>query len=117
MQIYNQTKSYLKNPQPVSDNLLYGEFHEDSKHTTRMPYMEPIYDVLEKNHGKVIYFDFWARWCPPCLAEMEPLKQLRSKFSTNDLIIYSICVSEPKEQWEECLNEYSLKIVELNASM
>lgn len=25
MQIYNQTKSYLKNPQPVSDNLLYGE--------------------------------------------------------------------------------------------
>ena len=109
MQIYNQTKSYLKNPQPVSDNLLYGEFHENSKHTTRMPYMEPVYDVLEKNHGKVIYFDFWARWCPPCLTEMEPLKQLRSKFSTNDLIIYSICVSEPKEQWEECLNEYSLK--------
>ena len=109
MQIYNQTKSYLKNPQPVSDNLLYGEFHENSKHTTRMPYMEAVYDVLEKNHGKVIYFDFWARWCPPCLTEMEPLKQLRSKFSTNDLIIYSICVSEPKEQWEECLNEYSLK--------
>ena len=100
MQIYNQTKSYLKNPQPVSDNLLYGEFHENSKHTTRMPYMKPVYDVLEKNRGKVIYFDFWARWCPPCLAEMEPLKQLRSKFSTDDLIIYSICVSEPKEQWE-----------------
>lgn len=109
MQNYNQTKSYLKNPQPVSDNLLYGEFHENSKHTTRMPYMRPVYDVLEKNRGKVIYFDFWARWCPPCLAEMEPLKQLRSKFSTDDLIIYSICVSEPKEQWEECLNEYSLK--------
>ena len=26
-----------------------------------------------------------------------------------DLVIYSICVSEPKEEWEECLNEYSLK--------
>ena len=89
--------------------IIYGEFHENSKHTTRMPYMKPVYDVLEKNRGKVIYFDFWARWCPPCLAEMEPLKQLRSKFSTDDLIIYSICVSEPKEQWEECLNEYSLK--------
>ena len=71
--------------------------------------MEPIYNILEKNHGKVIYFDFWARWCPPCLAEMEPLKQLRSKYSTKDLVIYSICVSEPKEEWEECLNEYSLK--------
>ncbi len=74
-----------------------------------MPYMEPVYNILEKNHGKVIYFDFWARWCPPCLAEMEPLKQLRSKYSTKDLVIYSICVSEPKEEWEKCLNEYSLK--------
>lgn len=109
MQIYNQTKSYLENPQPVSNNLLYGEFHENSKLKTSMPYMEPIYNILEKNHGKVIYFDFWARWCPPCLAEMEPLKQLRSKYSTKDLVIYSICVSEPKEEWEECLNEYSLK--------
>lgn len=109
MQIYNQTKSYLENPQPVSNNLLYGEFHENSKLKTSMPYMEPVYNILEKNHGKVIYFDFWARWCPPCLAEMEPLKQLRSKYSTKDLVIYSICVSEPKEEWEECLNEYSLK--------
>ena len=78
MQIYNQTKSYLENPQPVSNNLLYGEFHENSKLKTSMPYMEP-------------------------------LKQLRSKYSTKDLVIYSICVSEPKEEWEECLNEYSLK--------
>ena len=58
---------------------------------------------------KWIYFDFGPDGVPPCLAEMEPLKQLRSKFSTDDLIIYSICVSEPKEQWEECLNEYSLR--------
>ena len=98
MQIYNQTKSYLENPQPVSNNLLYGEFHENSKLKTSMPYMEPVYNILEKNHGKVIYFDFWARWCPPCLAEMEPLKQLRSKYSTKDLVIYSICVSEPKKE-------------------
>ena len=54
-----------------------------------MPYMEPVYNILEKHHGKVIYFDFWARWCPPCLAEMEPLKQLRSKYSTKDLV--NIC--------------------------
>ena len=60
MQIYNQTKSYLENPQPVSNNLLYGEFHENSKLKTSMPYMEPVYNILEKHHGKVIYFDFWA---------------------------------------------------------
>lgn len=29
-QIYNRTKSYLENPQSVSDNLLYGVFHENA---------------------------------------------------------------------------------------
>lgn len=32
--------------------------------------MEPVYNILEKNHGKVIYFDFglggvhhaWQKW-------------------------------------------------------
>ena len=71
MQIYNQTKSYLKNPQPVSDNLLYGEFHENSKHTTRMPYMKPVYDVLEKESWESDLFRFfgldgvllvWLKW-------------------------------------------------------
>ena len=70
---------------------------------------EDIYEMLEKDRGKVIYFDFWVKWCPPCLTEMEPLKQLRSKYSTKDLVIYSICGSEPKEEWEECLDKYSLR--------
>lgn len=74
-----------------------------------MSFMEPIYEMLEKDRGKVIYFDFWVKWCPPCLTEMEPLKQLRSKYSTKDLVIYSICGSEPKEEWEECLDKYSLR--------
>lgn len=107
MQAYHNTRSYLENPQSVSDHLLYGMFRENLK--SSMPYMEAIYDIIEKNKGKVIYFDFWARWCPPCLAEMEPLKQLRSKYSTKDLAIYSICGHGPKKEWEECLEEYSLK--------
>ena len=108
-QIYNRTKSYLENPQSVSDNLLYGVFHENASQKTSMSFMEPIYEMLEKDRGKVIYFDFWVKWCPPCLTEMEPLKQLRSKYSTKDLVIYSICGSEPKEEWEECLDKYSLR--------
>ena len=74
-----------------------------------MKHMEAIYNILEKHKGKVIYFDFWARWCPPCLMEMEPLKKLRAQYSTEDLIIYSVCISSSKKEWEECLDEYSLR--------
>ena len=51
----------------------------------------------------------WSNVGEMYLSLIHILKQLRSKYSTKDLVIYSICVSEPKEEWEECLNEYSLK--------
>lgn len=108
MQIYSQTKTYLENPQFVSDNLLYGKLNESSGIKNPMKHMEAIYAILEKQKGKVVYFDFWARWCPPCLKEMEPLKKLRTQYSTEDLIIYSVCVSDSKKEWKECLDKYSL---------
>ena len=110
-QMYRQTKAFLENPQSVSDNLLYGKYNESSNTLTPMSYMESIYKILEENRGKVIYFDFWATTCPPCLAEMEPLKKLRSQYSTKDLIIYSICSggNDTKKQWELCLDKYSMK--------
>ncbi len=110
-QVYRQTKAFLENPQSVSDNLLYGKYNESSNTLTPMSYMESIYKILEENRGKVIYLDFWATTCPPCLAEMEPLKKLRSQYSTKDLIIYSICSggNDTKKQWELCLDKYSMK--------
>lgn len=53
---------------------------------------------------------FWVMLYPWQSSFILVLKSIvLRKYSTKDLIIYSICVSEPKEEWEECLNEYSLK--------
>ncbi|NJW51520.1 TlpA family protein disulfide reductase [Salinimicrobium oceani] len=31
---------------------------------------------LEKFRGKVIFLNFWATWCPPCIAEMPGIENL-----------------------------------------
>lgn len=110
-QMYRQTKAFLDNPQSVSDNMLYGKYNESSRMKTSMPYMEKIYKILEENLGKVIYLDFWAVWCPPCLAEMEPLKELRGKYPAKDLAIYSLCGGggSTKEAWQKCIDKYALR--------
>lgn len=34
--------------------------------------------------GKVIFLNFWATWCPPCLAEMPSINQLYQQFAGDE---------------------------------
>ena len=41
--------------------------------------------VLHSMKGKVVYVDFWASWCRPCCAEMEPAAELRERMKGKDV--------------------------------
>lgn len=43
---------------------------------------------LNSQKGKVIFINFWATWCPPCLAEMPGIKQLNDHFKTNPKVVF-----------------------------
>lgn len=36
--------------------------------------------------GKVVFINFWATWCPPCIHEMPSINELRQIFKGNDNI-------------------------------
>ncbi len=38
--------------------------------------------------GKVIFINFWATWCPPCIAEMPSINDLHSKFKDNEKVVF-----------------------------
>ena len=41
---------------------------------------------FNKAKGKVILINFWATWCPPCIAEMPSLEELYSAYKDKEIV-------------------------------
>ena len=55
---------------------------------------------LDAMAGKVVVIDFWATWCPPCVASVPELKDLRKKYSSDRLSLISISVDDDDSKWK-----------------
>lgn len=51
--------------------------------------------TLDAGEDKVVLFDIFATWCPPCQAEVKHLGNLQKKYG-EDLIIMGITIEEDK---------------------
>ena len=43
---------------------------------------------LEELKGKVVFLNFWATWCPPCLAEMPSVNKLHQQFKNDADVVF-----------------------------
>jgi thiol-disulfide isomerase/thioredoxin len=62
--------------------------------------------------GKVIVINFWATWCPPCIAEMPSLEDLYQKYKTNDNVVFLFVSNEDVSVIKNFMSkkEYTFKV-------
>jgi thiol-disulfide isomerase/thioredoxin len=64
--------------------------------------------------GKVIYLDFWASWCGPCIAQVPHLNKIKQHFAHNDQIVFLyVSVDNDKTKWQSAIQKNAISGVHL----
>jgi thiol-disulfide isomerase/thioredoxin len=58
-------------------------------------------DLLSLQSQKILYLDFWATWCGPCLLEMPNSQKLANEFITSEVEFIYLSVDTDKDKWKK----------------
>lgn len=56
--------------------------------------------------GKVVFINFWATWCPPCIAEMPTIQTLYSEFKDHQEVLFMMVdVDDKRDKSQEFMDK------------
>jgi len=65
---------------------------------------------LKDFKGKVVYLDFWASWCAPCLVDIQQSGKVKEHFKNRDDIVFLyISIDENETYWKKAIEKYTIK--------
>jgi thiol-disulfide isomerase/thioredoxin len=91
-----EAKRVLENPRRARE-----AFAPDFSFTS----MQGEYISLEELRGKVVLLDFWATWCPPCVAATPSLIRLNKKYADRPFIMLGISADRDRGAWQQYIEK------------
>ncbi|WP_089904848.1 TlpA family protein disulfide reductase [Chitinophaga arvensicola] len=70
-------------------------------------------DILQvlgaKYKGNVVYVDYWAPWCVPCMQEMRQSALLKNNFNNKPVIFLYLAIHCDQDSWEKTIKREQIK--------
>ncbi len=64
---------------------------------------------LAQLRGKVVLLDFWATWCPPCIAEIPRVREAYERFNKDGLEIVGVSFDADRQRLEDVVKREDIK--------
>ncbi len=83
----------------------------EANYTFEMVYADGKAINMEDLKGKVVFMNFWATWCPPCIAEMPSIQKLYDKVKDDkDIIILTVEVEGKRDKVAKFMERKNLSL-------
>jgi len=69
--------------------------------------------------GKVVFLNFWATWCPPCVAEMPAIQALYDQLGSDKLVFVMVATNDETAKVKKFVARkgYTFPVYELNGPL
>jgi cytochrome c biogenesis protein CcmG/thiol:disulfide interchange protein DsbE len=67
--------------------------------------------TLSEFRGKVVVLNFWATWCPPCVAEMPSLVQMQRRMKDKGVIVLAVSIDDSDSAYHHFLQNYGIDLL------
>lgn len=65
---------------------------------------------LRQYKSKVVYLNFYATWCKPCIESIPSRNRLYERMkSDNDFIMINVCLDSKLDKWKELIKRYDMQ--------
>ena len=87
-------------PSPTNKALLTGEFTSFPRPAPDLMVQDYTGQMrkLSEYKGQVVFLNFWATWCPPCIDEVPAIENLQREFNDEDFVVVALASSN---DWNE----------------
>ena len=88
-------------------------------HPARIGSNAPDFTVQDSDHtvtlsqfrGQVVVLNFWATWCPPCVAETPALVRMQNLLKSKGVTVLAVSIDADDAAYHKFLKDYSVSMV------